>query len=1025
MYNWIMDEILVGRGAELARIEQFLDQALAGHGQVIFVAGEAGAGKTALVREFVRHAQAENGDLLVALGEADAQTGVGDPYLPFREVLRLLTGDVGAQLAEGAISSENVSRLREFVGVSARVLLDLGPDLIEFFVPGVALATRVGTFFAGRAGWLDRLERQVEAAQAVSVNGSGDVEQERIFEQYTNVLEALASHRPIVLILDDLQWADAASISLLFRLGRRIGDSRVLVIGTYRPNDVALGRPTGPGRESERHPLLPVVNELKRYGGDIEIQLDRGSGATGRDVEERKKRAYEFVSAYIDAAYSPHNLDEHTIGLIAERTGGHPLFTIELLRSLEERGWLTCQPPGAPSASVTSPHRADVEGVWTCPLTFGLDALPPRMEAVVAERIDRLTDEQRRVLTVASVEGDEFTAQVIAHVEGLSDLALVQIIEEDLQKRHQLVQELGIKRHDGKVLFLYQFRHRPFQRYLYDQLGMAQRLLLHNAVGEALESIYGDDIHNLEVTLAHHFLAAGNDTKALKYLVAAGDHAWGHHATHEALAHYTKALEVAGRLGSAVAPKTIEDLHIRRAQVQGWLGHVDEAVSDYEQALEMARERDDTVCQVQCLNQMGALLAGPRGFDEGVTHAQQALEIARKAGDKRGIIDSLNCLGNFQANLGNLTEAAASHEEALALARVLGDERRVADSLDGLRLVRHDGQTGDTALLEEVIEIRRRLGDKKGLLDPLAALGNALGRFEGQLDRAEQLLSEALEISQRIGERTTRPWVLATLAEVFWRRGRLGEAYARANEALDLAREIEHAEWTAISHMTLSMVNLALYRYAEAEQHVAKGDELGAKSRGFWVKLIGGFQRGIVALQAGDAAGAIAFFEPVMAQVQAANLTLFALLGAPWLAMAYAAEGQVDRARELIDSYLADPALETMLELYSMARHAEGCILTAAGDLVGAEAALKDALEVSRQTGNVFFQIKILGMLGRLYRDASRAGDAQTHFGQLLQLGEEVADSIDDPDMRDAYLAAAPFAEARAALDSQRNTTSN
>ncbi|RME47077.1 MAG: tetratricopeptide repeat protein, partial [Chloroflexi bacterium] len=820
-----MDEVFVGREAEIARLEQFLDDAIAGHGQVIFVTGEAGAGKTALVRHFARRALARYDDLLVALGEADAQTGVGDAYLPFREVLRLLTGDVEGQLAEGAISAENTGRLREFVGVSAKILLDLGPDLIEFFVPGMALAARVGTFFAGRVGWLDRLERQVQDAQAMSFNGSGGVEQEHIFEQYTNVLETLASYRPIVLILDDLQWADAASINLLFRLGRRIGDSRILIIGTYRPNDVALGRsPAGSRGETERHPLEPVLNELKRYAGDIEIRLDDTLDATGAHGEERERRAYEFVAAYIDAAYSPHNLDERTIRLIAERTQGHPLFTIELLRSMEERGWLTRQPSGVSTRLLApSSPAAGTDGVWTCPLKLDLDALPPRMEAVVAERISRLTDEQRRILTVASVEGDEFTAQVIAQVEGLSELALVQILEEELQKRHQLVQELGLKRLNGQMLFLYQFRHRPFQQYLYDQLGMAQRLLLHNAVGEALESLYGDDIHNLEVALAHHFLMGGNDAKALKYLVAAGDHAWSHHANHEALSHYTKALEVAGRLGDAVDPEVIQMLHTHRAQVQGWLGHVDEAVPEYERALAVARERDDVEGQVQCLNRMGALLAGPRGFNEGIRHVQQALEIARKAGDKRGIIDSLNCLGNFQANLGALDEAAASHEEALTLARELNDERRIADSLDGLRLVRYDERTGDTMLLTEVIDIRRRLGDEKGLLDPLTALANTLARFEGKYDQAEQLLDEALEISRRIGERTTRPWILAMQAEVLWRRGQLGEAYARASQALDLAQRIEHEEWMAVSHMTLSMVNLVLYRYDQAEEHVALG----------------------------------------------------------------------------------------------------------------------------------------------------------------------------------------------------------
>lgn len=288
-----------------------------------------------------------------------------------------------------------------------------------------------------------------------------------------------------------------------------------------------------------------------------------------------------------------------------------------------------------------------------------------------------------------------------------------------------------------------------------------------------------------------------------------------------------------------------------------------------------------------------------------------------------------------------------------------------------------------------------------------------LSWFAGQYDRAEEPLNEALAISRRIGERTTRPWLLAVLADVMRRRGQLGEAYALGHEALDLAREIEHGEWLAMSHMTLGFVNLALFRHPQAEEHAAQGYELAAKSGAFWSKIQGRFLQGVVALYAGDIDGAVTLLEGALAQVEAIDGGVLRLLGAPWLVTAYAAQGQVAHARELIDSCLADQTLAEMPELHLTARYAKGHVLTAAGDPTGAEAELQKALALAQQTGNTFFQIEIHGALARLYRDQGQAGDARAHFERVLQVGREVAANIEDPAMREAYLAAAPFAAAR------------
>jgi hypothetical protein len=197
---------------------------------------------------------------------------MGDPYLPFREILSLLTGDVEAKLAQGSITSEGAQRLRKFFQISGEVLVEFGPTLINTFVPGAGLVSRFGVYAAKKLGWLDKLKKLTTTETAEKP----ELSQEHIFEQYTAVLQAIAFRRPLVLWLDDLHWVDSASASLLFYLGQALEKSRILVLGAYRFEDVALGR------DAEPHPLADVVNEFKRYWGDIQIDLDLARANEGR-----------------------------------------------------------------------------------------------------------------------------------------------------------------------------------------------------------------------------------------------------------------------------------------------------------------------------------------------------------------------------------------------------------------------------------------------------------------------------------------------------------------------------------------------------------------------------------------------------------------------------------------------------------------------------------------------------------------------------------------------------------------------
>jgi predicted ATPase/transcriptional regulator with XRE-family HTH domain len=493
------DSPFVAREEVLAGLGAMLELVRAGTGQIIFVIGGAGRGKTMLVQEFARRAQADNPDLLVASGYCNAHTGVGDPYLPFREVLTLLTGDVQARWAGGLISRQQAGRLWQAMSVTIPALVEQAPDLLDTFVPGQALQTRAATFAPPEATWYSRLSR-------VTSNGHAELKQEHIFTQYTAVLKTIAARQPLLLIIEDLHWVDPSSSSLLFHLSRHMDNSPILIIGTYRPDEMALNR------GSERHPLADVVGELKRQRGDIWLDL---AGVTdGRD----------FVDAFLDI--QPNRLPESFRHGLFAHTGGHPLFTVELLRDMQERGDL----------------EQDNEGHWIEGTRIDWQTTPAKVEGVIEQRISRLENELQTVLTIASVEGEFFTAEVIARAQNFSERRLVQRLSHELDKQHRLVTAVALERLGRQRLSLYRFRHQLFQHYLYHSLDETERAYLHEEVGAALEALYGDETNRIAVQLARHFEEAGFTEKAVKYLLQSGQLAMWQSANEEAIHHFERGL---------------------------------------------------------------------------------------------------------------------------------------------------------------------------------------------------------------------------------------------------------------------------------------------------------------------------------------------------------------------------------------------------------------------------------------------------------------------------------------------------
>lgn len=607
MENSTIEPVFVARDRELEQLGTILDQTRSGQGQVCFVAGDAGMGKTALVTEFARRAQKTHSDLNFLYGTCNAQTGISDPYLPFREVLGQLTGDVESTIGRGVISQENASRLKKTLSQSVQVLIEVGPDLIGALVPGTKLFALVGKAVAEKVGWTKGLDQFARRHDRSAVT-SATIEQSHIFEQYTRVLLALAKQHPLVLVLDDLQWADTASISLLFHLGRRISDSRIMLVGVYRPAEVAsgLGSATMPeGRK--RHPLESVLIEFKRYYGDVWIDLGQTSLSEGR----------HFVDAILDSM--PNHLGEDFRQALFQHTSGYAIFTVELIRDMQDRGDLI----------------QDENGDWIVAETLDWQTLPPKVEGVIEKRIKRLEKAWQDSLTIASVEGETFTAEVVARVQELDERGLVQLLSRELDKRHRLVTAQTMERVGQQRLSRYRFRHNLFQHYLYHSLDELERSYLHEAVGNVLELLFEGRTDEVAVQLARHFKEAGLVSKAVGYLRSAGDGNARVYACSEAIASYRQALSLI--IEHNVCHEHLIHLYSGLGRMLEVNSQFDEALATYEEMARMAQKLGNRPMELASFMDQVTLYSTPTPIHDpvkGPALGQETLALARELGDQ-------------------------------------------------------------------------------------------------------------------------------------------------------------------------------------------------------------------------------------------------------------------------------------------------------------------------------------------------------------------------------------------------------
>jgi oligopeptide transport system substrate-binding protein len=407
----------------------------------------------------------------------------------------MLIADRQPPLQADQLAGEQAQRLWDFAATVARSVVDSGPRLLDVLVSAETVSERLGMGLAAPA-----------IAGAVQSDVSDEV---------TRVLQALSERRPLLVMLDDMQWVDTASAELLFHLTRALTDARVLVVCAYRGSEVA-------GASSQAAAVLrKSALESGRDIGESIIDLDAIDVAAER----------ELCNALLDLEV-PY-VDQSLREVLYRRTRGHPLLVLETVRELKARGDLV---------------RVTTDS-WVARRGVNWDRIPARVAAVVEQRLDRLSPEERALLTAAAVEGEYFTAEVAARVAGVEEWDAHRLLAERLNRLHGLVREDTVERSGGRSVTRYRFGHAQFQSVLHDQLAEGMRAHAHGLVAAALEALHSDNVEPVVSQLAHHYAEAADVDRAVPYLIQTGDRSRLLQAHDEAVAAYGRAVDLLRETG--------------------------------------------------------------------------------------------------------------------------------------------------------------------------------------------------------------------------------------------------------------------------------------------------------------------------------------------------------------------------------------------------------------------------------------------------------------------------------------------
>ncbi len=922
---------LVGRTPDMAQLsdkwtrvlQKCSGQTRSRQGSLLFVRGEAGVGKTCLLETFA--GQVGAGGSRVLWGRCYEFERLL-PYQPLTEALRPLAAD---------LTPDDWRALPAWVtALLARLLPEVG--------------------------------------ESAPIHGQ---DASRLFEAVTRFLAAFTDRWPILLVLEDLHWASDSTLQLIHYLARRLENTSLLIIGTYRPEEVGRKHPLTAFQRQTRTHTLALARLSSEAVSDWVAEMS-GLGDAARPLGAR----------------------------LFHETEGNPFFLVEIVKTLFETGVLRLE-----------------AGIWQGAFTRLVDGdipLPDGVSAAVEARVARLGEDVRDALRAAAVLGREFDFDLFAAAFGRGTEPALEAV--DVLLRRRLIAE-----GTGDLGRDYTFTHHKIQEVIYTALPRRKRQHLHGRAGAAMEGLYAPDLDDLAPELAHHFDHARRLDRALTpqaaaYLRLAGEGASARFAHPEAADYFTRAL--------ALTPNTAHheqyDLLAAREKIFDVTGARESQSADLTALAALAQTLGDTPRQVETALRQARYHYVTGDYPAAISTAQTAIHLA-----EAGPLIHLRAEGHFRwaESLWAHSDFGAARgrfEQARTLAQSASASEIEANCLRGLGLVATDqgDYAGARGYFEQALQIVQhpQTGSPPRAAKTLGSLGNVL-RNEGDYAAAQRCYEQALHIHRQTGDRYQEGIATLNLGVVLWDQSDLPGAREYLQESLHISREVRDRTGEGLALNNLGRLSVELGDFAGAREFLDSARSVyaqtgGRKGESFVLQSLGN-----VSTYLGDFAGALSAYRQALTirrEIGDRRGEGYCLRGLGDTALAHGefaeagahfegalaifreigearGEGEARRglgtlAAQLGDYARAETHLKAALEIFHSPRDEASVfvpfadLLRRMGDDEAAREYAQKALDAAREVGNRAFQAAALLTLGH----------ARFGLGQLEEAGEAYRESL-------------------------------
>jgi predicted ATPase/DNA-binding SARP family transcriptional activator len=920
---------LTGRTAEHRALVTAFQTMLPGRTQVATIEGEPGIGKTRLAREFLRWARAQGADVL----EARAfETGSRLPYQPLVEAMRSRLE--GKQDLQTLLSDVWLAELARLLPEFREQVPDLPPPL------------------------------SLGEAEART----------RLFEAIARLGHALARRAPVVLFIDDAQWADAASLDVLQYASRRWATAHlpVFLLCTFRSDDLASSVALADWLSSlernlpvRRQTLISLTFEDTLRLVQSLFGAERGTTGNGSEGQAEKDGRIEAWSRWLFA-----------------QTRGHPFFLLEHLKLLANEAGTVLMPPDLimPQEAAQSP-------------------LPASVRDFIHARLTRLSQTALTLCVAAAVLGDGCTFDQLYHVADINESQALSALDEGVTRG--LLQETG-----GRCFFA----HDSIRAGAYAEAGEIRRRVFHRRALEILQAALASPAE-----LAHHAFAAGLPGDAARLSIAAGDAAMRLFAARDAIAQYEQARQLVRRSHESLRPSGKDNAVVSRADLSqlylqlGWAYELSsqfaQAESIYEELLTLARALHEPVMECAALNRLATQAAqNSQDLARAEELLQQALVIAESTQNKAGVAETAWNLAQTGFYAAKMSASLPYAERALALARALNQQELIGRSLHALATleVALGKQEESLSHAEEARMLYATLGNRArevGCLCVIARAGIDGGHLQEGIDAAKAALAMSEAVEDIWGQINAAAQLVPGLLD----RGAYSEAFAVGQRAVALARALEIAPLLVITLTEWGNVSRAMLAPEAAK--IAHSEAL-ARCEGYMPPHYAGWIASELCADCVLAGQWQQAYTYALKAAAARDPTILSLGGAArWYEIAALLwGGSADQAREEVRRFgegMNNNRRSAIPYLRSLTVLAQS-----RGEIDAAIAHLQEAVGFAEEVGLPGELWSLCVELGEIYQKQGDESQADRTFARAAEIIQVLADTMEDQQQRTTFLSA-------------------